>query len=66
MAKPEHTSDEIGTKYVVSREKRISGERSRRDLGSSQVSTLPQFWASLVHLHRSSYAMGVSRSILRL
>jgi len=47
MPKPEHKSDEIGTKDVVSREKRISGERSRRDLSSSQGSTLPPIWASL-------------------
>ncbi len=46
MAKPEQKSDAIETKYVVKREKRISGERSRRSLGSSQVSTLPQFRAS--------------------
>jgi hypothetical protein len=39
MTKPEQKSDETGTKYVVKREKRISSERSRRGLISSQVST---------------------------
>jgi hypothetical protein len=47
MTKPEQKSDEIGTKYVVKWEKRLSGERSRRGLSSSQVSTLPQLWPSL-------------------
>jgi hypothetical protein len=47
MTKPEQKSDEIGTKYVVKREKRISGERSRRGVISSQVSTLPQLQPSL-------------------
>jgi hypothetical protein len=47
MTKAEQKSNEIGTKYVVKREKRISGERLRRGLISSQVSTLPQLWPSL-------------------
>ena len=47
MTKPEQKSNEIGAKYVVKREKRVSGECSRRGVISSHVSTLPQLQPSL-------------------
>ena len=45
--KTEHKSDAMGMKYVVKWEKRLSGERSRCGWGSSHMSTLPHFRASL-------------------
>jgi len=58
MTNPEQKSDEIGTKYVVKREKRLSRERSRRGLGSSHVSTLPQLRPSRGEGHHGAAGLG--------